>query len=235
MQSSREQFLSCHLWIRGSSASADRRAAKNLTTASMCASVDTDDSSHLGFELKLGHSKALRSLCMCVCIFMQGFEVVLLNASFGCIGKLFFNLAWQAYGLGFASAYRWVSIDVWDWGLWSRGFYLRCLFDRAAPALGYQPGTPPPTPQTHTTMPIEFSHSLTLTPCQLWCTLTFICPSGKTNAHTLSHTFCPVDFPLSACCVSAPLLSSSPASTSPYPSSSPFPRPPRLSTWLLTL
>lgn len=43
---------------------------------------------------------------------MQGFEVVLLNASFGCIGELFFNLAWQAYGLGFASAYRWVSIDV---------------------------------------------------------------------------------------------------------------------------
>lgn len=48
----------------------------------------------------------------CVCIFMQGFEVVLLNASFGCIGELFFNLAWQAYRLGFASAYRWVSIDV---------------------------------------------------------------------------------------------------------------------------
>lgn len=59
-----------------------------------------------------GTPKALRSLCMCVCIFMQGFEVVLLNASFGCIGKLFFNLAWQAQGLGFASAYLWVSIDV---------------------------------------------------------------------------------------------------------------------------
>lgn len=61
----------------------------------------------------------------CVCIFMQGFEVVLLNASFGCIGKLFFNLAWQAYGLGFASAYLWVSMDMWDWGLWCQGFHLR--------------------------------------------------------------------------------------------------------------
>lgn len=92
------------------------KLVKILTTASMCASVDTEDSRYLGFELKLGHSKARRSLpsheCVCVCIFMQGFEVVLLNASFGCIGKLFFNLAWQAYGMGFASAYRWVSIDV---------------------------------------------------------------------------------------------------------------------------
>lgn len=74
--------------------------------------VDKHDCSYLGFELRLGHSKALRSLRMCLCIFMQGFEVVLLNASFGCISKRFFNLAWQAYGLGFASAYLWVSIDV---------------------------------------------------------------------------------------------------------------------------
>lgn len=83
----------------------------------------------------------------CVCIFMQGFEVVLLNASFGCIGKLFFNLAWQAYGLGFASTYHWVSIDVWAWGLWNRGFYLRRLFERSAPAFGCQTWyCPPPLP-----------------------------------------------------------------------------------------
>lgn len=65
-----------------------------------------------GFELGLGRLQSPRIPFACVCIFMQGFEVVLLNASFGCIGKLFFNLAWQAHGLGFASAYRWVSIDV---------------------------------------------------------------------------------------------------------------------------
>jgi len=43
---------------------------------------------------------------------VQGFEVVHPNASFGCIGKFFFNLAWQAHRLGFASAYLMVSIDV---------------------------------------------------------------------------------------------------------------------------
>lgn len=32
--------------------------------------VDTEDSSYLGFELKLGHSKALRSLRMCVCVYL---------------------------------------------------------------------------------------------------------------------------------------------------------------------
>lgn len=61
--------------------------------------VDMEDSSYLGFVLRLRPSEALRRFA-CVCIFMQGFEVVLLNASFGCIGELFFNLAWQAYCWG---------------------------------------------------------------------------------------------------------------------------------------
>lgn len=81
--------------------------------ACLCGHVDTEDSSYLGFALKAGHSKAKPAdPFACVCLFMQGFEVALLNASFGCIGKLFFNLVWQAYGLGFASTYRWFSIDV---------------------------------------------------------------------------------------------------------------------------
>ncbi len=37
----------------------------------MCVDVDMEDSSYLGFELKLGHSKALRSLRMCVYIYAR--------------------------------------------------------------------------------------------------------------------------------------------------------------------
>lgn len=63
---------------------------------------------------------------------MQGFEVVLLNASFGCIGELFFNLAWQAYELGFACAYRWVRDEAFEAG---------DFISFAAPAHGFQPKT----------------------------------------------------------------------------------------------
>lgn len=65
-------------------------------------------------SLSRGTARALRSHRMCVraYIFAAFFDVVLLNASFGCIGEPFFNLAWREHGFGFASAYFQVSIDV---------------------------------------------------------------------------------------------------------------------------
>lgn len=79
----------------------------------MCAPVDTHDSSYFG-SLSRGTARALRSLRVCVraYIFAAFFDVVLLNASFGCIGKPFFDLAWRERGFGFASAYHQVSVDV---------------------------------------------------------------------------------------------------------------------------
>lgn len=67
-------------------------------------------------NLSRGTARALRSQRMCVraCIFFAAFfDVVLLNASFGCDGEPFFNLAWREHGFGFfASAYLQVSVDV---------------------------------------------------------------------------------------------------------------------------
>ena len=166
----------------------------------------------------------------CVCIFMQGFEVVLLNASFGCIGELFLNLAWQGSRLGFASTYRWVSIDVWGRGLLKLGFYIRRLFDRATPALGCQPGNAPP-PSPRCASPEEGTHGGLL----IW-----------QKRDTVVH----LEFLLASCCLEENMKHPPPSLLLPalrVPNSCPpplppppyipppFPGPPRLSTWLLTL
>lgn len=54
----------------------------------------------------------------CVFLFMPDFEVVLLKASFGFVGRLFLSLTWQASGMGLVSAYLWVSIDVCGGGFY---------------------------------------------------------------------------------------------------------------------
>lgn len=63
----------------------------------------------------------------CAFLFMPGFEVVLVKASFG---KLFLSLTWQASGMGFASAYLRVGIDVC-----AGGFYVWHFCIRGAAAL----------------------------------------------------------------------------------------------------
>lgn len=90
---------------------------KPLITASMCAPVDTHESSYLGVFLEASagalREPSDRSTCACACIFFRSdFDVVLRNASFGCNGQPFFNLAWREHGFGFASAYLQVSVDV---------------------------------------------------------------------------------------------------------------------------
>lgn len=63
----------------------------------------------------------------CAFLFMPGFEVVLVKASFG---KLFLSLTWQASGMGFAFAYLRVSVDVC-----AGGFYVWHICIRGTAAL----------------------------------------------------------------------------------------------------
>lgn len=182
----------------------------------------------------------------CVRLFMQGFEVVLLNASFGCIGKLFFNLAWQAYGLGFALHIPLVQ----HWCLRLRPLKPGVLFKtplitEELRLLVVNQRAESPHPLLRSTWKGAPGRRI----CTPWIAhtdslliamrLQLHLFSRKINTHThictLTPTFCPVDSPFPPRCVTAPLLSSFCTST---PHISPlFPSLGLLAarTWLLTL
>lgn len=80
-----------------------------------------------GVWAQAGGALELSDPAACVFLFMPGFEVVLVKASFG---KLFLSLTWQASGMGFASAYLRVSIDMC-----AGGFYVWRFCIRGAAAL----------------------------------------------------------------------------------------------------
>lgn len=195
-----------------------------------------------GVCAQVGTLQAFRSLCMCVYIY-AGFwsgsseRIIWLHRR----ALLQFSLAGVRV-VGFASAYRWVSIDVWGWSLWSQGFDLRRLFERAVPCQQWY--TPPAVQHLKlcTQRSLILRICVSLIPSRIHTLIVVMRPhlfymalrgpkQTHTHIHTLIPTFCLVKSSLPACCVTALLLSS----CLPSPSSLPFPRPPRLSTWLLTL
>lgn len=175
----------------------------------------------------------------CVCLFMQGFEVVLLNASFGCIGKLFFNLAWQAYGLGFALHIPLVQ----HWCLRLRPLKPGVLFktpliteELQLLVVNQRAEFPPPPAEKHLKRGTrkEDLHSLNrshrlLANCDE-TPASHVLQKNK-HTHTYLHTYsnflsCRLSFPspLRNCPALVLLLYLYP----PYLSTLPFPRPPRL-------
>lgn len=154
----------------------------------------------------------------CVCIFIQDFEVVLLNASFGCVRSAL---------LQFSLAGAWAGVCLCippgqHWSVRPRplkpGFLFKTPVGETGSGSGLSTSGGPPccaAPDAAVRMlkqlcVFKFSFYWLFANCDESLLSHGLERRKHTHTRTLIPTFCPVDSPLPACCVSAPLLSSSP-------------------------
>lgn len=149
-----------------------------------------------GVCAQVGTLQAFRSLCMCVYIYARFWSgsserIIWLHRQ----ALLQFSLAGVRV-VGFASAYRWVSIDVWGWSLWSQGFDLRRLFERAVPC--QQRYTPPAVQHLKlcTQSSLILRICVSLSPSRIHTQIVVMRPHlfyvalrGPKQTHTYSHAY----------------------------------------------